>query len=148
MNYDEDFDRIFYSYATGDTLRSCSYQYNSFKKLRLARGLNDDYDSVDYVYDDLGRLTKNKIKKNYEIGYVYLDNTTNIIEISTNKNFKITYIRSKNGSLLEVKLNNEQIATFSYFDNGYTMNLVKISNTLNTFILKPQAYFQTILWEI
>ena len=127
VKYDENQRRIFYSHATGDKNRGCSYEYNSYGLITLARGQNS-YDSVTNVYDTQGKLIKNKFKDSYEIEYDYNDNS-NVVQIRTNDNsFNMKYVRGgADDNINEVILNGETIATLQYSSSGYRLNLPKIS---------------------
>ena len=124
VKYDENFQRIFYSHATGDS--SCSFEYNDKRLMTQAKG-EDSFASVSNLYDSLGRLTKNIFKNNYEIEYIY-DENSNVIEVKTNNNlFNLKYSRESNQNINEIKLNNEIIATITYTDAAYELNFPKIS---------------------
>lgn len=99
LEFDDQFNRIFYSHATGDENKKCYYDYGQNRLLKSA--VNTDQ-SIMFDYDHMQRLVmvRSSSIPSTRTQYVY-DEASNLVEIKVNDNdFHIRYEYDASGKRL------------------------------------------------
>lgn len=130
---------VYYTYDKNDNITNRKYIMDSHE-LEISANYNKDDmiisetygdSTINYIYDDLNRITKKKLSDEYETEYKYVSHgkrTSTLIESINNNGEKIKYSYDKLNNIKEVYV--DEILNFKYTYDIYNQ-LIKEENLLD-----------------
>jgi hypothetical protein len=139
VKFDNQKRRVYYSHATGDPKKGCTYRYKgNTDMIEAAEGV-DPHDSVLIDYDNLNRVSRVRSTDEFSIEYVYDPNNEQIREVRTSDGgYHILYeYDAASGRLSRVidKLTNKELFKITYPESNtlQVINAQESRQTLNQF---------------